>query len=335
MTSKKGSKTSELVVKYVTSFADNTPASVRPYVIKAAPLIGTAAELIEEAIPYIHIAIVKLLNIWEQLQPYKPELLFPAFFGLVICFFGGDFLTVIAAVEAYRMCGYETTSSCIKILYDDFAKVVEANKKDDKVDKDGDGVADVLEISPKELVVRKTLLFLKTVDPKKFSDALTGLNSGFLAVVATLKLEFAKTITLGCAIAHAIEKPVQRYVIPKVEPLVPTEYRKWVSPVTSYALKSVAISIAWTVQRFVSAFHSAIRGGLMASRCILAYLSVMKYTPHIDHNDTYLDEVAGYALAFLGLYSQVVGGFRIPFPLNVLLLPFSVLEYILMWFVNN
>jgi hypothetical protein len=30
------------------------------------------------------------------------------------------------------------------------------------------------------------------VDPHRFTEAITGLNSGFLAVVATLKLQFAK-----------------------------------------------------------------------------------------------------------------------------------------------
>ena len=36
---------------------------------------------------------------------------------------------------------------------------------------------------------------------------------------------------------------------------------------------SIAISIAWYVQRIISAFHSAIRGGLMCSRGVLAELN--------------------------------------------------------------
>lgn len=32
----------------------------------------------------------------------------------------------------------------------------------------------------------------QTVDPKRLQDAIAGLNAGFLAVVATLKLQFAK-----------------------------------------------------------------------------------------------------------------------------------------------
>ena len=47
-----------------------------------------------------------MFQLWDKIQPYQPKLLFPAFFGLIICFFGGDFLTLIAAIEAYKMCGW-------------------------------------------------------------------------------------------------------------------------------------------------------------------------------------------------------------------------------------
>jgi hypothetical protein len=106
-----------------------------------------------------------------------------------LCFFGGEFVLLIAAVEAYRSTGWESTLKCITDLYTDFNAVAEASKKDDKVDADKDGVADVNQITSKELIHRKTILFIETVEPKRFTDALAGLNVGFVAVVATLKLQ--------------------------------------------------------------------------------------------------------------------------------------------------
>lgn len=126
-------------------------------------------------------------------------------------------MTLIAAVEAYRMVGWESSYKCIVSLYEDFEALRVANEKDDATDADGDGTADVLQIAPQELMQRKVLLFLKTVDPKRFSDAITGLNAGFLAVIATLKLQFAKAITLGNAIGEVLEKPANKYVLPIVE----------------------------------------------------------------------------------------------------------------------
>ena len=94
------------------------------------------------------------------------------------------------------------------------------------------------------------------------------------------------------------------------------------------------VSIAWSVQRILSAFHSAMRGGIIFSRNILEYLSKMNYI-HINHEETMLDEAVGYGLALIGLYFQLAYGFGLPFPLNILLLPFRMAEYFLIWIVNN
>ena len=66
----------------------------------------------------------------------------------------------------------------------------------------------------------------------------------------------------------------------------------------------------------------------MISRNLLEYLSVMNIVS-INHEDTYLDEVVGYALATLGFLFQVRSHFRIPFPINIFLLPFTILEFFL------
>ena len=131
-----------------------------------------------------------------------------------------------------------------------------------------------------------------------------------------------------------MEAPILRYVGPIMEKATPPEYRKWVKPFLSYAVQSMAISLAWTLQRIISAFHSAIRGGLMFSRNILRYLSEMKYI-HINHEETVVDEVVGYAIAIIGLWFQLSLGFGLPFPLNIILFPFSILEYFLMWAVSR
>jgi hypothetical protein len=92
--------------------------------------------------------------------------------------------------------------------------------------------------------------------------------------------------------------------------------------------------VAWTVQRVISALHSAMRGGLMLSRNLLQYLHEMNIL-HINAETSVLDEVAGYALAALGLYFQLSYGFSLPFPLNVLLFPFTLLEYLLLAMISK
>ena len=138
-------------------------------------------------------------------------------------------------------------------------------------------------------------------------------------------------------------------------------------PVNRYLIKAIAVSIAWTLQRVMSAFHSAVRGGQLAGKGVVSYLykrlaaslarrascfdarrgiassreapSRRASRPHVirygyisvDHDETYADEVAGYSLAFLGLAFQIKCGFAIPFPFNLLFLPFTVVETFIVW----
>lgn len=89
------------------------------------------------------------LSGWAKLQPYHPEEFAPALVGLFMSFFGGFYFTVFAAVEAYRVCGWQRTVECLKFLYADFQKVYTAHLEDNEVDADGNGVKDVLEITTK------------------------------------------------------------------------------------------------------------------------------------------------------------------------------------------
>jgi hypothetical protein len=332
----KAATTEEIVTNFLTALSsyDQCPAQVRPYLKQAAPHIGKLVQKIEDAIPFIYKLYLLALEYWEKLRPYKPELLIPSLVGFVMCFFGGSYLTLIAAVEAYRMVGFDATYNCIVMLIEDFKKIVEATKKDDSEDKDNDGIADVNQISSQQLVTRKMLLFLRTVDPNRLTVAIAGINAGFLAVIATLKIKFAKTITLGNAIGEMIEGPVDHYVLPHIEKVVPDDYRRWVKPTIHYSIRTGAISFAWFIQRIISAFHSAMRGGLMFSRSILAYLSAMDIY-HLDDKDTYLDEIVGYGLAALGLFFQLSTGFSLPFPLNILLFPFTLMEYFCIYCVTS
>jgi len=100
--------TPALAERYIRAVAENSsvPVSVRPYIEKAAPVVGQLVALINKSIPYFHQGYVKVMEIKKSLQPYRLELLTPAFFGIIMCFFGGSYLTVIAAFEVrfFRIC---------------------------------------------------------------------------------------------------------------------------------------------------------------------------------------------------------------------------------------
>lgn len=310
------------------------PKSVKPYITAAIPYIMSIVACVDVMIPVLYTLYERAIFYKDILEPYKLNLLLPGFLGLIMCFFGGSFMTIIAAVEAYRMVGLQSQAKFFMDLKVDFAAFMAANKDDDVIDDDNDGIPDVQQIDKKSLVQRKTLLFLKTVDPSRVGDALSGLQSGLLAVVATLKLQFCKAITLGSAIGDILMNPCNKFLVPALEVALPEEYKKWAGPVISYSVKSFAVSVAWFLQRLISAFHSALRGGHMCATNILEYMDKMGYVS-INPDETYIDEIAGYCLAGIGLWFQLSMGFTLPFPLNLLLLPFTILEWWLMWLVNS
>ena len=94
------------------------------------------------------------------------------------------------------------------------------------------------------------------------------------------------------------------------------------------------------LQRAVSSVHSAIAGGLMAARCIIAYINAKSFqvggkTVAINCDSSYVDEILGGVIAVSGLYFQFSLGFSPPFPLNILLLPLTVAEACLVWLAGQ
>lgn len=119
--------------KYVEAVATMAPAQLKPFLAQAVPAARMIAELIEASIPIINKIRLLLVDIWIFLKPYKPDLLLPALTGIIMCFFGGYFLTLIAAAEAYHMCSHETIMRCFGDLFSEYESCNKSNKEDDKV----------------------------------------------------------------------------------------------------------------------------------------------------------------------------------------------------------
>ena len=48
-----------------------------------------------------------------------------------------------------------------------------------------------------------------------------------------------------------------------------------------------------------------------------------------DPDESYLDEAVGYSLAAFGFAFQILNGFNLPFPLNLIFLPLTIIEWFL------
>ena len=76
--------------------------------------------------------------------------------------------------------------------------------------------------------------------------------------------------------------------------------------------------------------HTVLRLGAAAGG-VLAKLPCFPKDKAFDPNDSYLDEAVGYIVAAAGFYTQLAYGFHLAFPVNLILLPLSIVEWILEW----
>lgn len=250
--------------------------------------------------------------------------------GLIMCFFGGVYPTVFAAIQAAEHGGLATIKKALIDLSEEVIVIIEENKKDNEVDADGDGKSDVDQISSQEFLRRKVSLVLRKMNPQKVNDAIASLYRIWLSVLAVLTIEFARTIALALTIGDFIKKFMNRWVAPTIEKATPTEYKKWVPILVDWMCKGIGVSLAWRIQTVISAATSAMAGGLIISRAILLIVAKGK-----DHNDTRVDEAASYIFAGAGFYFQYYVGFRAPFPLNLFLWPLDIAESYIRWSITK
>ena len=259
--------------------------------------------------------------------------------GFVFCFFGGLYPVTFAAVQAAEHGGCNKVVEALSLLSNEAITVLEESKKDDKKDDDKDGIEDVKQIDGTNYALHKFNLVMTKIDPQKVDDAIASLYTVWIAVIAVLMVQFARTISLALSISDFIKRPVDRFVTPTIEMATPTQYKRWVPVVLGWLIKSIAMSIAWSIQTVISAVTSALTGGQMMGSAFYDFCLYRKWTlgGMIPPNqaDSFLDEGLMYLFAALGIYVQFKMQFDMPFPFNLILWPLELFEYYLRWTITK
>ncbi len=347
----------------VTFFPKQTQEKLLPH-LPTIRKLGWCLEIFCTALlVFIEMFIVVISLIWDILKPYRPDIFFKALAGILICYFGSFFMTTIAAIEALYLCGsYQSLFEHIQVVYSEARralKKVEKQKESKKMEakeetKDSNSANESTETDAKAvdggdmktekpvdaLTMSEQVELLSAVDPKRLSTAVFEIAKGLFAIITTLKSSFAKTLTLGNAISTSFESPALTYLEPLLRPQLPPAWQNWSASLLTYGLKFLAISLAWRLRKLLTAVHSAVRGGAFAAHYLLHYLVLFsKLPPTIASNpqkQQSLKYLIGYGLAFSGLYFQFsYQSSRLPFPLNIFLLPFLAIEHLLMWIMNS
>jgi len=272
-------------------------------------------------------------------------------FGLTLCFFGGTYLATLAAAEAFRTTGGAALYDELKYVFAQAKVVRRAAEADDDTDENEDGIADVDQIAPHAFLQRKIVVALVALkEPQRLQTALGHLWAAYLAVLATLKMKFAQTVSIALGIADVVKVPAASLLAPAVGHVVGAKLKHWAVPAVNSLINLLAFLVAWYLQQVISAFYSGLRGARIFSTALLTLLAetVLPKVPDdfpswmlcginrdkFDVNDTLLDEVIGLVVFVAGFSFQLLGFFQVPFPLNIVLLPVSILEQFLRWQVT-
>ena len=314
-------KAFDKVNRLLDAAAEYLPEPLRNVYHKIDPVLDWILYGFIFVFPYIHIAVNYMIDLYGRMPNHSVKMIY----GLLVCFMGAHFCCLVAVIEAFKLSGAgKKMKGFFLDIWNSFKKASEASKADDRVDADGDGVADVEQISDGELFIRKVKLVLREVDPLLVNKALTGLYQGVISAVCVVQFEFAKTITLGNSIGEFLYVTVDGLTRPFFEYIL-ADYAKWVSLVINYVCKVIGSSIAWLAQFYASLFHCAIAGALTFSRALIAFTNEHGWT-NIDTNESWIDEITGWILAAVSVVLQMACGTHLIFPFNIILIPFRCIE---------
>jgi hypothetical protein len=280
--------------------------------------------------------------------------------GLCLCFYGGTYVASLAAIEAFRNMGGERLLVDLLFVYGELKGIHQANLKDEaeaaENPDDDNKTTDELFADEKyaEWAQKKVYMGLAVVkEPKRLESAIGSLWSAYIAVLATLRMQFAQVIAFALGMAETVKPLFERILMPVLKYVMDPTLHHWVPTIISSTLNLIAMWIAWIVISIVASVYSGLRGGRMFAiglmGLIIEHDLVNKIplervknqisgwfeeekdpkTGAVTGYKGYLDEVIGYSLAAFGIYSQISSGFSISFPLSIVLFPLSVIEWIL------
>jgi hypothetical protein len=128
----------------ITAASSSAPPQLAKVINMIAPCLGCFISAMQAMVPLIVLVTQKLYAIYN----YLPTDLLEMIIGLTFCFCGGLYPTLFAAFEAARLSGWEQTADSCSALIGEVTNIFAQNEIDDKKDEDGDGIADVLDLTP-------------------------------------------------------------------------------------------------------------------------------------------------------------------------------------------
>ena len=87
-------------------------------------------------------------------------------------------------------------------------------------------------------------------DPEKLTKAVGGVYAGWVVVQGTLRLQFARTVTLGISISKMLDPLLMRFGLPVLTHAFPPTLHHWLPTLLRTCCNFVAVALAWYLQEW-------------------------------------------------------------------------------------
>ncbi|CCW62978.1 unnamed protein product [Phytomonas sp. EM1] len=290
-------------------------------------LSNNALKCIYHSIPYVTALFDYLTAVYDLAYRHDLTLLLPMVFGLILCFFGGQYLMLVTISETVRLFCWRELVASANALYRNYEIAMESSRRDDLIDADGNRIPDVKEISRQDLLVQKLKVFMKTVDVIEVRSAIRTLATAYFSIIAALRLKVARYLALALSSARVISKsiPLERILAEHLPP----GSKKWSGILADTQLNVLCMILALFFGRWVCSLNCAIQGSSMFVQSMI----MLGQKKGLLEDDLHVNDPRSKALvvvvAATGFLWQASHRSGLPFPFNVFLFPLTLLEWCL------
>jgi hypothetical protein len=322
-------------VKELTPQIQNALNQAKPFLEKIEPYLRAAY-------PYCHQAKGIALQVYTVLKPYYNHEVGSIAVSLTLLLLGGQFAMTIACVQVFRASGQRLIMKSWNDLCRSFHEAMMNAAKDSDA-------KELFKVDPGELTVweffvglrdltiaeseedkalarRKVLLLMKCIDPNKIWDAVLGLWTGLVAVLATVRSRFVQSITLGANVGKKCVEILFPIVQPRLHEAFPN-HRQWVDFFMRAAGGLVGVIISLMLVRVMTAANSSVQGASMLVDQLIDIATRKKLLARKIPSER--SRIVICIVAAFGFLVQLWARFSVPWFLKIPLSPILAVEGLL------
>ena len=306
-------------------------AQVRPYMSKVLPILLATGKS------------AKKFTL-ERVAPFYTDELGRVMWNVILVFFGGQFALTIMAIQAFNMAGSSMIRESMAKMRTSYYQAMEKLRNDPEAksifDSNKDGVISLEEVgsavvstltgdsnAKRQRSMKMVSICLRCIDPNRISEAFSGFIMGLMAVIATLRSNIAKCISVGAKIGEHITELAKARSQKALYEKFP-QHKEWVDVGLQSTSTVIGVIMSLMLVKVVNSFNCALEGARSLASQALRFAHSRGKLLSIKEQDKSIRAIV-LGIVFIGVMTQLKAAFKCPWYLKLLLFPAVISENVL------